>query len=301
MNRYSFVAVFYFWIVAIHAVPWPGFDESMKTELYSQVINSDETEKSLGMPGEQLYDFFRFLFAKNFPATIIPSSSVRIPKIIHQIWIGKAMPAEFEAYQQSWKEHHPDWEYKLWTQHDIDKYEWTNKDLIKQSHNPGEISDMMRYEILYRYGGVYIDTDFECLQALDQLHYMYDFYIGIQPLDSDIVQLGIGIIGSIPGHPIIKACIDRMKDTWYTKEYEQKATARTGPLYFTKIFYDVADRSKEIDIAFPAGYFYPLGCNEDEVKKNEWIQQGAYGIHHWAKSWLVKEFRKPEFRSIQNY
>ena len=64
-------------------------------------------------------------------------------------------------------------------------------------------SDIARYEIIYRYGGVYIDTDFECLRPLDFLHYIYDFYTGIQPLDSAYLQLGIGILAAAPAHPYL--------------------------------------------------------------------------------------------------
>ena len=166
---------------------------------------------------------------------------------------------------------------------------WREYNHPEPEFNPGEISDMMRYEILHRYGGVYLDFDCECLQSLESLHYLYDFYIGIQPLDSGLVQLGIGIIGAIPGHPIIKQCIDHIKDHWGDKKYEWMATARTGPIYCTKIFYQFSSASNTIDIALPASYFYPLGSTEFTLKKKEWLQQGSFAVHHWAGSWILKE------------
>jgi len=282
-----------------YSIVEPDFDISMQTSRFQHVIDSPQNQKDLDLSGKQLMDFFRALYEKNKPSNLTASKELKIPKIIHQIWIGASVPEEFKRFQDSWQMHHPDWEYKLWTQHDISSLHLYNEDLVHQSRNPGEISDLMRYEILYRYGGVYLDFDFECLQSLEPLHYLYDFYIGIQPLDSEIVQLGIGIIGSIPGHPLLKECIERVKHTW--KTIGNKPTARTGPIYCTKVFYAVENNIDTCDIAFPASYFYPLGCCEYGAAKTKWIEAGAFAVHHWAKSWLYPSFRRPEFQTIVNY
>jgi mannosyltransferase OCH1-like enzyme len=38
-----------------------------------------------------------------------------------------------------------------------------------RASNFGEKSDIWRYEILFRLGGVYVDTDFECVRPFDSL------------------------------------------------------------------------------------------------------------------------------------
>ena len=39
----------------------------------------------------------------------------KIPKIIHQIWIGpKPLPNQYKEFSQKMIEMHPDWEYHLW-------------------------------------------------------------------------------------------------------------------------------------------------------------------------------------------
>ena len=170
----------------------PDFDSSMKISQYQATIASANNQAELGLSGQKLMDFFRALYNKNKPSNCTPSTTLKIPKIIHQIWIGKSVPEEFNHYQFSWRAHHPDWEYRLWTQADITNLHMHNESLARESRSPAEISDLMRYEILYQYGGVYVDFDFQCLKSLEPLHYLYDFYTGIQPLDSDFVQLGIG-------------------------------------------------------------------------------------------------------------
>ena len=67
-------------------------------------------------------------------------------------------------------------------------------------------SDIVRYEILHAFGGLYIDTDFECLKSFDILHHCYTFYIGT--LSSHNVGIGNGIIGSVAGHPLLRWCIE---------------------------------------------------------------------------------------------
>src|SRR3972149_8047931 len=208
--------------------PWiyVDFDTSMRIDVYDQYVDQPRIKKLFGVDGKELLAFFKDLYDRNSPLRIQPQEQPKIPKIIHQIWIGDKVPEEFKQFQESWRTFHPDWEYRLWTQKDLPELQLQNGDLIAQSRNPGEISDMMRYEILYRYGGVYVDMDCECLQSLDMLHHTYDFYIGIQPLDSELVQLGMGIIGSMPGHPLLQYCIDGVKEPWYNGGYAQEITAR---------------------------------------------------------------------------
>jgi mannosyltransferase OCH1-like enzyme len=75
-----------------------------------------------------------------------------IPKIIHQLWIGpKPMPTKF---MDTWRDKHPDYEYIRWTEAEIEKrgikFECGNA-INRMSEINGK-ADIMRWEILYRYG-----------------------------------------------------------------------------------------------------------------------------------------------------
>lgn len=301
-GRILFLIFFCFLVgVSAHAFQYHSFDTAMARDRYSAVIQDHNNQVMLGVTGYQMYQFFDALYQKNNPLNVSAQSGIKIPKIIHQIWIGNQVPPQFKAFQESWRTLHPDWEYVLWRDVDVHTINWENRALMLESRNPGELSDMLRYEVLYRYGGVYVDFDYEALANLNDLNARYDFYIGIQPLDSGLVQLGIGLIGSRPGHPILKRCITSLQKNWRNTQYAQMATARTGPIFFTKIFYEYAGRDGSLDIAFPALYFYPLGCQENNGDRNAWRAVGAYAVHHWAKTWLYPDFRKPEFRTIKNF
>ncbi|MGE4168464.1 MAG: glycosyltransferase [Candidatus Babeliales bacterium] len=256
---------------------WVDFNTSMQADSYKHIL-----EKNNNM---MLKNFFERLYNLFSPARIVPTS-VRIPKIIHQIWLGSPFPEKYRAYQESWLKHNPGWEYKLWTDADVASFAWRNKDLFDASKNYGEKSDIWRYEILEQFGGIYIDTDFECLKSMNSLC-IYDFYTGIQPLDTNMVQLNNALIASIPHHPLLQKCIEELRNS----SHEIQIILRTGPLFFTKLFLKyVPSMMQEFRIvAFPASYFYPCGYEQRGTPASEWQKPESYAVHHWAGSWLKKE------------
>lgn len=272
------------------------FDESMKVAAYPTAVAASKA--IMGYTGEAFLDLCRDLYLRYNPSMLLPQRAPTIPKIIHQIWLGGTPPDQFKEFMATWVEMHAgrDWQYKLWTDDDLKDLELYTQSFFDSAKNFGTKADLLRFEILYRYGGVYIDLDFECLQPLDELHYLYDFYTALQPLDSKVVQLGSALIGARPKHPIIRNFLLSMKESWS----ERGVLRRTGPVQFSKIFYMTAGRGGSKDIAFPASYFYPLGCREYEMNREEWIKCGAYGIHHWASVWLPHWGRRKQFQAIRN-
>ena len=52
-----------------------------------------------------------------------------------------------------------------------------NKEAFLSAYNYGMKSDILRYEILHSFGGVYIDTDYECVMNIGKCttHNLLDF------------------------------------------------------------------------------------------------------------------------------
>jgi mannosyltransferase OCH1-like enzyme len=104
-----------------------------------------------------------------------PAFKQPIPKIIHQ-----TAPSDetkwnpiWKPCQESWKRNFPNWEYRLWNDEDLDifiktKYSWFYPTFSGYSKNINRI-DAARYFILYEYGGIYSDMDFECLKNFEHL------------------------------------------------------------------------------------------------------------------------------------
>lgn len=277
------------------------FNSSMRRAEFEHLVTRDKTAQLVGISGVDLMDFFAHLYNRMNYKMMVPSQALRIPKIIHQIWIGDGVPEELRAFQESWKQYHPEWEYRLWTQDDIPGLNLYNADLIERAENPAEKADLLRYELLYRFGGVYIDMDQECLQSFDELHYLYDFYIGVQPLDTGIVQLGIGVIGSMPHHPMLKVCIESLAGNYNNEKLKNTLTAKTGPIHMTRIFMMMAGAAGTRDVALPAHYFYPMGAMEAKLMPDVWRSRGSLAVHHWAKTWNKPQYRRPQFRGIKSW
>lgn len=229
-----------------------------------------------------IYTRFCTLYNQHHPDKALTHEHYTIPPIVHQIWLGSPFPQKYRAWQQTWQ-NIPGWEYKLWTEADVPKLNLRNKDLYEKSRNWGERADIIRYEILHRYGGLYVDTDFVCLQPamFEQFHRQYDFYGSLQPLDIMMFCLANGVIGAAPQHPIIEAAIDHLAST--AQNSELPIWARTGPVPFTRVVYHYAAASTHKNIVFPPYYFFPRTLL-DEREYQQWPLE-AVAVHHWAASW----------------
>lgn len=285
------------------------FDESMLLHQHSDMLARPDLK--------YVYNFLKDIYEKNSFIQVKPQQEARIPKILHIMWLGGKMPAEYDSYVASWKQYHPDWTVLFWTDHesnyaqgtevfasfsklelrlkngangehfvvDARQLEYDNKIFYDRATNYGERSDILKWEIVYQLGGVYVDTDFECLRPLDAYNHTYDFYTGIQPLDTNIVQLGAALYGAIPRHPILKECVETIKNN----QNIAQIISKTGPIHFTRTFLAVAGKTGLCDIALPASYFYPCGYEQRGTNKELWCKAESYAVHHWAGSWLKPE------------
>jgi len=247
---------------------------------YKKGISNSNDQKEL--------QHFCQVYKKNNLSKIKPQQSPKIPKIIHQIWLGSPVPEKFTAYINSWKQAHPNWEYRLWTDTDIEAFNLENKKLYHAAVNYAERSDIARYEILYQQGGIFIDIDMECIKPIDILHHTYDFFASLEPMAEapflkKMVIVSNAIIAACPNHPIIGYCVDRLK----MNSHHNDIILRTGPIFFTNVLLDSIESKEFTNIVLPASYFFPFGKNVKSKKLMEQcIKPETFGIHHWAGSWM---------------
>jgi len=233
------------------------------------------------------WEKLKLLFEEHFLNNPNFSAKPKIPKIIHQIWLGSNgnFPEKYKRFQQTWMDKHPDWEYIFWSEKEIDEFGLKNRKLYDETDNYAAKSDIARYEILYRMGGLYIDTDFECIQEFDILHHLCDFYAGCCMSHVEIMN---GLVGVAPEHPIIKECIDKIKPKKKRKEDAMDIIRRTGPLFLTECFFNVTEKHSSSTIVFPMTYFYPVPndfCKNMPKNLSDWIKPESFAIHHWNFSW----------------
>lgn len=229
----------------------------------------------------------------------------RIPKVVHFIWIGpRQFPRESVENVRSWMAKNPGWTFNFWTDRQRplpcpgmkmrmirDLNFLKLRDCFAKSDNYGEKSDLLRYEILYQEGGVYVDHDVKCFKPFDSLNKAYDFYCGIDmPYTSSLpscIFTTNNLIGVRPGHPILSRCMEMVAEQWDLVEQEYPGTDRDSMLnrvlhrtfwLFGEAVKESVNNGENRDIVLPAYYF---DAPKDEL--------AIFARHQYAGSWHETE------------
>lgn len=124
----------------------------------------------------------------------------KIPKKIHYIWIGgKEMPDKFQRNLETWKKYNPDYEIIQWNE---SNYDFKKIDYMKEAYEAqawGFVPNYARLDIIYNYGGIYLDVDVEVIDSFDTL-LNDDVFMGMGCADR--INHGQGF-GAREKHPII--------------------------------------------------------------------------------------------------
>jgi hypothetical protein len=187
------------------------------------------------------------------------------------------MPEEHERFGRSFAEHHPDWTMRLWTDEDLPALDITEANRA-HARTPSELSNLVRYELLQRFGGVYVDTDVECRQSLTPLLRGIDAFAALELRG----RVGNAVLGSVPGHPVFARAAQLTRQTLGVGPSSPEAN---GPYLLSLIL------EQEPTVAiFGAPLFYPYGW--DEAERRDDAFPDAYAVHHWTLSWLRESVRE---------
>lgn len=206
-----------------------------------------------------------------------------IPKTIHRMWIGGEEPDWTRQFANTWR--HPGWELMEWDDSSIESlFPLVNQDLYDGAEEiAGDRcwqfrSDVVRYEILQRFGGVWVDADFECLKRIDPL-------IG----DSECFAAWVtdewinnAIMGAVPRHPFINRLVRELS---VSVARGGPPNVVSGPQYMTRLWREAP--KPEIDV-LPKEHFYPYLWSELGRGTNHF---DSFAIHHWGNK--RREQNKP--------
>ena len=245
-------------------------------------------------------------FSKSFESTINQEEmKSSIPKKIHFIWVGpKEFPKTSIKNIYSWIEKNPDFQVYFWSDRQrslphpamnlrlVSNFNWLFlKELFLDSNNYAEQSDLLRYEILYQEGGVYVDHDVECFKPFRGIANSFDLFCGLEPPHKPIAITSItvcnNLIGSCPRHPILKSTIEAVLHKW--EPYKILYPGSDGDSVTKRVYYrtfsSFDDAVKSLlhsdiykNIVFPAGYFNKIGK-----------EFGLYAHHSYASTWFETE------------
>lgn len=163
-----------------------------------------------------------------------------IPKIIHQ-----TAPADkskwhplWEKCQQSWKTHFHEFEYRFWTDEDIDNLiqEHYPQFLDMYINFPAHIMkiDFVRFAILHHCGGIYADMDYYCYQnfydELTDSAYVVENPYGNDPFENSLMC-------SAKGAEFFMKCMELSLERYeYTKSVNPEMLFNVGIISKDKKF-----------------------------------------------------------------
>ena len=101
-----------------------------------------------------------------------------IPKVIHYFWLGSnPLPERHKRFIDGWRKFCPDYEIVEWNEnnYDINKHQYTKDAALAGRWS--KVVTYARFDVIYNYGGICMDTDVEIVKPLDELLYN-DAYIG---------------------------------------------------------------------------------------------------------------------------
>lgn len=205
---------------------------------------------------------------------MVKKVETRIPKIIHYVWVGEKPKYELvKKCIDSWKKNCKDYKIIEWNEKNYDLSRLPK--VIKQAYKDRKwafVADYIRLDILYNFGGVYLDTDMLLIKSIDEL-LKYDFFIAKEKED----RLNAAVVGSIKKHFFLRKVLD---------EYKSLDELDTIPRIITRIYKSLNDkiRKKKIKV-LSIESFYPLPFEKRKDNYMKYITEKTYGVHLWDYSW----------------
>lgn len=222
------------------------------------------------------------ILEKLYDDNLKPTGLDRIPKVIHQIWLGSQPSDNLLKLSDSIKKANPGYEYKLWKDEDAEEFWFENKNLFNSAKNLGQKSDILRYAILKKYGGIYLDTDFIGLKSFDSLVHL-DFFTGVS-YDKEPTLFN-GLIGCVPNHPLMS---EINKITEIRDGDGMEVIKSTGPWFMTSKLFKNLDKAGKL-VVLPVSYFYAYpNFSQDRILGDMYINYvsgESICVHLWESKW----------------
>jgi len=214
-----------------------------------------------------------------------------IPKIIHYCWFGpKPFPGLVKKCMETWKVHLPEYELMLWNE--------SNSPMeiafVKDAYAAGKyafVSDYIRFWALYKYGGIYLDTDMYIVKPFNDL-LKEDAFFGWET--ANMISIGCCAIGSHPCNTFIGDIINTYKSLkFYTEHIEQIVVPQiVTPIYLKHKYYNC--RLLSYDFFYP----FPYEIKENVRNFKQYITPNTIAVHLWNYSWESKRDKVKRIISV---
>lgn len=234
---------------------------------------------------------------------------MKTTKIIHQIWSNKLFeyPKIMESFTMTWKSDYPNWQYIMWNDDMI--FEFVDKEYPEYSDMfrrfPFDVQrwDAARYLILYKMGGMYIDTDYESVKSLECFLDGKSCCFSMEP-DTHVYShkhlhehvFNNALIYSKPGNWFLKKIIDNVfSEETFLHSIENKyecVLETTGPWRLVDMYYSLSDNERNSIFLIPAKYVTPFDIPQvirlRQGERSEELEEclnEAYAVHYFFGCW----------------
>ena len=207
-----------------------------------------------------------------------------IPKFIHYVWVGgKPMDELAINCLQSWEKYFPDYEIIKWDENNIPmEHEYVKRALANKKWS--NVSNYVRLYSLHTMGGIYFDTDFEVIKHFDFLENI-EVFCGFEdkrPL------VNSAVLGGHKNDILLLDCMNYLLQNFDGLE----SSNLSGPELITSILNSYGlknlDQNQIRNITIlPIHFFYPYGWDKNFTYSS--LKENTYGIHHWAKTWVIDD------------
>ena len=272
----------------------------------------------LGEKDQQLVSDLFNDFRSSLRFLSLDSETYRIPRKLHWIWIGpKPFPKESIHNVQTWKKQHPDWEFYFWTDSEttplpvagmvrrlVTSYDFSPLSaFLSKTDNWGEKADIIRFVLLKKEGGIYIDHDAACEKPFDILALNFDFVVALEKpgfyetLEAKILPSN-ALICSVPNHPILEHTIQRIASIWdeVQSQFPEEDPLSKKERVIHRTFLSFAQSALQFrnaegfrTLILPTAYFYPDQIFQKGSLKKIKEQKIPFANHTYASAWTQKE------------
>tara|TARA_B110000902_G_C14110910_1_gene514298 strand:+ start:88 stop:729 length:642 start_codon:yes stop_codon:yes gene_type:complete len=191
------------------------------------------------------------------------------------------------------KQTNPDFEYILWKDETIlnfmkDEFPEYNEKFNELPRIIMKI-DMLRYFLMYKYGGLYTDMDYLMFKPFDMLNEKVVIPCNREDENQNPICLGNCIFASEPNHPFWKSLmdtlftIDRRKLEYTIDKNIDGNVLGTGPMFVFAMWKKYSNTNNDICVSKRNLFHPPTIHNKEyieELKKN-----GCYGMHFCTGLW----------------
>ncbi|EOS29458.1 hypothetical protein C807_02844 [Lachnospiraceae bacterium 28-4] len=214
-------------------------------------------------------------------------NSPQIERKIHSFWFsGEKKPDAYQKCIDSWKQLCPDYKIHEWN---MGNYDYTKNPFMQKAIQEKKwafASDYARLDVIYHYGGIYLDMDMELLRPINGLLGCDAFFVFDTQNDIDLAAFA-----AKPGNILIRKLMNLYENVEFSVDLMSQFCQ---PRYIRSALKDFGVELNgsmqmiEHMVFLPKHYFMPQNSILDQSSE---LPEETLAIHRHNGGWLGTDYR----------